>query len=219
VGIENTEDCSFKDLPGSVRNPKRLKNHAKAFSGILIAPLRRPRSLELLRYRINGSARMANLEVSSFPTEFGRLRFSKLKSLRHCCLDSVTYIGRRARSRGEMTLFGNNCSPIVPQQKRTISMNGAFFIQVNYFQIAIQQPGIGGSDRKPTSYIGTSDSGSLESRITTISKSFSSHTCRQVPQLGTSHLGCRKHATKFRESRLELFLLARVTVRKGFTEI
>ena len=62
----------------------------------------------------------------------------------------------------------------------------------------------------------TSDSGSLESRITTISKPYRSPAYRQVPQSGTSHPCCRKHATKFRESHLELFLLARVTVRKGF---
>ena len=49
------------------------------------------------------------------------------------------------------------------------------------------------------------DSGSLESRITTISKPYRSQACRQVPQSGTSHVGCRKHATKFRESRFELF--------------
>ena len=55
--------------------------------------------------------------------------------------------------RGKMILFGNNGSPIVPQQKHTISTNGTFFTQSNSFHIAHQQPGIGGRD--PTSHIRT----------------------------------------------------------------
>jgi hypothetical protein len=68
VGIENTENCHFKDLRGSTRNAKVLKKHAKACTGILIAPLKRPRSLALLQQEINDSSRMANFDGSLFLT-------------------------------------------------------------------------------------------------------------------------------------------------------
>jgi hypothetical protein len=43
VGIENTENCNFKDLRGILGNAKILKKHVKACEGILNAPLKRPR--------------------------------------------------------------------------------------------------------------------------------------------------------------------------------
>src|ERR1700739_2916520 len=38
-------------------------------------------------------------------------RFSKLKSLRPCCLDSITHRGQYADLRARMPSFGDNCSP------------------------------------------------------------------------------------------------------------
>ena len=68
VGIENTENCNFKDLRGSTRGPKVVKKHARACTGIRIAPLKRPRSLELWQQEIIDGTRMANFDGSLFPT-------------------------------------------------------------------------------------------------------------------------------------------------------
>jgi hypothetical protein len=80
MGIENTEDCNIKDLRGSVRNTKILKKHAKVCAGILIAPLKRPRSLELLQREINGSTWMINLNVYLFASQLGAQRLPLAQS-------------------------------------------------------------------------------------------------------------------------------------------
>jgi hypothetical protein len=41
--------------------------------------------------------------------------FSKRSSLRPCCSESIVYGGWRRHIRAKIALFGNNCSPVVPQ--------------------------------------------------------------------------------------------------------
>ena len=43
VGIKNNDEWNFKDLRGMRRNSKSLKTNTEACTGILIAPLKRPR--------------------------------------------------------------------------------------------------------------------------------------------------------------------------------
>ncbi len=57
----------FKNLLGSMGNAKILRNHVKAHSGILIAPLKRLQVLNLWQKGIDDAARMVNFDVSLFP--------------------------------------------------------------------------------------------------------------------------------------------------------
>ena len=112
MGIENTEDCGFKDLRGSMGNTKILKKNDKAFSGILIAPLKRPRALKCFT-KDDGSARMANFAMSLLPAQFGPQRLANYPVPSLGVRNQLVIFGREAPSCCKFLLFRSGCATVV----------------------------------------------------------------------------------------------------------
>jgi hypothetical protein len=90
VGIENTEDCNFKDLLEGMRSAKILKKHAKAFSGIPIAPLKRPRNKPRL-YSSPGFEETRTIARREWPDMQAFHAFGTLVEHRFCLLPTPAF--------------------------------------------------------------------------------------------------------------------------------
>jgi hypothetical protein len=80
----------FQELARKQRNSKILTYHNEAHSGILIAPLKRPRD-ELLQHKVNAWARMAEISMPPWLLKSWPQRFSNLTGQARCSDRSRRY--------------------------------------------------------------------------------------------------------------------------------